>query len=156
MANLTPVDAQEPGDSSAIRKKSQPLGKRSSASASKSTLQKVLTAVFFIVFVVAGLTTARWGVIRYFTPTPFTVEDEIKEGSETLAKFTPTDAWDAWQYYLSTGLREKNPAPYYRVKRVMELQDENMKLGAIITAIAFAGLMATVFLGKRSASIKGQ
>ncbi len=156
MANLTPVVAQETSDSPAIKKKSQSLGAPLSATASKSTLQKVLTAVFFIVFVVAGVTTTRWGIIRYFTPTPFTVEDEIKEGAELLANFTPTDAWDAWQYYQSTGLREKNPAPYYRVKRVMELQDENMKLGAIITAIAFAGLMATVLLGKRSASIKGQ
>jgi hypothetical protein len=149
MANLTPAVVEELGDSAASRKQSRSSNSTSSTTASKSTLRKVLTAVFFMVFVVAGLTTARWGVIRYFTPTPFTVEDEIKEGAESLARFTPADAWDAWQYYQSTALREKNPAPYYRIKRLMELQDENMRLGGIITAVAFASLMATIFLGRR-------
>jgi hypothetical protein len=151
MNNLTPLAAEELGDSSATGKQSKSSKNRSSATASKSTLRKVLTAVFFMVFVVAGLTTARWGIIRYFTPTPFTVDDEIKEGAEALARFTPADAWDAWQYYQSTAMREKNPAPYYRIKRVMEMQDENMRLGGIITGIAFAGLMASIFVGRRPA-----
>lgn len=151
MANLTPAYADGQNDSSRNQTDGRSTAKRPSTQTTKSTLRKALAAVFFIVLVVAGLTTARWGIIRYATPTPFTVEDEIKQGTETLSQFSPAETWDAWQYYQSVGFREKNPAPYYRVKRVMELQDENMRLGAIVTAVAFACLMATLFVGKRSA-----
>ena len=155
MANLTPIDINESTTDDAKNPKAKVAGglssnKPTSGQASKSTLRKTFTAVFFIVFVVAGLTTARWGLTRFLTPTPFTVEDEIRQGGETLTGFTPTDAWDAWQYYQSTGFKEKNPAPYYRVKRVMELQDENMRLAGVVTAIAFVCLMATIFAPKRT------
>jgi len=155
MANLSPVDINESKTNDSKNPKAKFTGspssnKPTSGQASKSTLRKGLTAVFFIVFVVAGLTTARWGFIRFLTPTSFTIEDEIRQGGETLADFTPTDAWDAWLYYQSTGFKEKNPAPYYRVKRVMELQDENMRLAGVVTAIAFACLMATIFAPKQT------
>ena len=155
MANLSPIAINESPTDDSKNRKAKVAGRLSSSKptslqASKSTLRRGLTAVFFIVFVVAGLTTARWGVIRFLTPTPFTVEDEIRQGGETLADFTPTDAWDAWQYYQLTGFKEKNPAPYYRVKRVMELQDENMRLAGAVTAIALACLIATIFVRKRT------
>jgi len=155
MVNLSPIATNESLKDDSKNSKAKVAGGLSSSKpttgqASKSTLRKGLTAVFFIVFVVAGLTTARWGVIRFLTPTPFTIEDEIRQGGETLADFTPTDAWDAWQYYQLTGFKEKNPAPYYRVKRVMELQDENMRLAGVVTAIALACLMATIFVRKRT------
>jgi pyruvate-formate lyase-activating enzyme len=101
-----------------------------------------------MVFIVAGVATGRWAVIRFLTPTPFTVEDEIQQGAENLSSFTPSDAWDAWQFYQSAGFKEKNPAPYYRIKRVMELQDETMRTGAVVTAIAFVCLMAVLFAPK--------
>jgi len=150
MANLTPIATDESKNTKANIAESSSSNKPSSGQVSKSKLRQALTAVFFFIFIVAGLTTARWGFIRFLTPTPFTVEDEIKQGGETLANFSPSNAWDAWQYYQTAGFKEKNPAPYYRVKRVMELQDENMRLAGVVTAIAFACLMATIFAPKRT------
>jgi hypothetical protein len=158
LVSLAPEELKSSTSSSASRLAGNSAGKPSDYSTASpptpgepqgGTVRRALTAAFLIVFVVAGLTTARWAIIRYFNPTPFTVEDEINYGANNLANFTPSDAWDAWQFYQSTGLTEKRPETYYRIKRAMELQDENMRAGGVLTAIALGCLITILFIPKR-------
>ena len=144
MATLIPID--QPSESSnASRLRTDPLLKRSP----RSFLRAGMMATFLGIFVIAGLTTGRWAIIRALTPTPYTVDDEIKEGDENISKFSPSNAWDAWQFYQTRGLKEKTPATYYKVKRMMELQDKNMMIGGIVTSLAFAGIVISILWPKR-------
>jgi len=150
MSKLTIVDETE----SELIEKSQDSARFGDKPArqrrAKNRVVSGLIAIFFVAFVVAGLTTARWGIIRLFNPTPYTVEDEIKEGIPAVLNAAPTDAWDAWLHYQSVGLGKKEPAPYYRIRYAMELQDSNMIIGGIITSMAFGGMLLMLFWPKGS------
>jgi hypothetical protein len=94
--------------------------------------------------------TGWWGLIRLATPTPYTIEDEIREGEKVLDTFGPADTWDAWQFYINKGIHEKEPATYYRVKHAMEIQDKRMQVSGMIFGASSIGLVMLLILGRRS------
>lgn len=104
---------------------------------------KVAFAVFLLLAISTGLTSAfaafRWQNL----PIPYTQEQHIAEETKTLEAFSAVEMVSAWEQVEAIGLGEQDPFPY---KVIQDLRDHWKQVCLISLGITIAAVLVAFLI----------